>query len=46
MVIPCHYEMFEFNTATPEQFVNTCREIGQPFRVLRCGERFSTQELE
>ena len=39
LVIPCHYEMFEFNTATPDAFVETCRRLGQPFRILRCGER-------
>jgi L-ascorbate metabolism protein UlaG (beta-lactamase superfamily) len=40
LVIPCHFEMFEFNTATPDAFVETCRRLGQPFRILRCGERF------
>jgi L-ascorbate metabolism protein UlaG (beta-lactamase superfamily) len=41
LVIPCHYEMFTFNTESPELFENTCREIGQPFRTLRAGERLS-----
>ena len=41
LVIPCHYDMFEFNTVTPEEFVATCEEIGQPYRVLGCGERWS-----
>ena len=40
LVIPCHFEMFEFNTASPDAFVDTCRRLGQQFRVLRCGERF------
>ena len=39
VVIPCHYEMFEFNTASPDAFVSACQEIGQPFQVMRCGER-------
>ena len=39
LAIPCHFDMFEFNTATPETFVETCRRLGQRFRVLRCGER-------
>lgn len=39
--IPCHYEMFEFNTATPEEFIQTAQMIGQGYRVLRCGERWS-----
>jgi hypothetical protein len=32
--------MFEFNTATPDAFAQTCRRRSQPFRILRCGERF------
>jgi L-ascorbate metabolism protein UlaG (beta-lactamase superfamily) len=40
LVIPCHFEMFEFNTAAPGTFADTCRSLGQPFRILRCGERF------
>ena len=45
VVIPCHYDMFEFNTATPDEFVAECERLGQPYRVLRQGERFSRSEL-
>jgi L-ascorbate metabolism protein UlaG (beta-lactamase superfamily) len=38
-VIPCHYDMFEFNTASPEEFTRECNRIGQRCRVLRNGER-------
>lgn len=38
-VVPCHYEMFEFNTASPELFVKTCAEVGQRCAVLCAGER-------
>ena len=41
VVVPCHYEMFAFNTASPEEFVATCRELGQEHRVMRAGERLS-----
>jgi L-ascorbate metabolism protein UlaG (beta-lactamase superfamily) len=41
VAIPCHYEMFEFNTASPDEFVVECQRLGQEFRVLRCGERYS-----
>ncbi len=37
-VIPCHYEMFEFNTASPDEFIEHCRAIGQEYVVLRNGE--------
>ena len=42
LVIPCHYEMFEFNTATPDEFVAECGRLNQPCRVLRAGERWSS----
>ncbi len=45
VVIPCHFEMFEFNTASPERFVAACERLGQAFRVLRCGERWSSEEI-
>jgi L-ascorbate metabolism protein UlaG (beta-lactamase superfamily) len=40
LVIPCHYEMFEFNSTSPQAFIQVAREIGQPYRILKCGERF------
>jgi L-ascorbate metabolism protein UlaG (beta-lactamase superfamily) len=39
LVIPCHYEMFEFNTVSPAGFVEAAERRGQGYRVLRCGER-------
>lgn len=41
IVIPCHYEMFAFNTASPEPFMAECRRLGQSFSVLRAGERWT-----
>ena len=40
-VIPCHYDQFEFNTATPDEFVSACRELGQSFSVLQAGARWT-----
>jgi L-ascorbate metabolism protein UlaG (beta-lactamase superfamily) len=37
-VVPCHYDLFEFNTADPKEFVNRCGEIGQAQKVLKLGE--------
>lgn len=46
LVIPCHYDMFEFNTADPkDQFIPECEKLGQPYRVLQQGERWSSTEL-
>jgi L-ascorbate metabolism protein UlaG (beta-lactamase superfamily) len=42
VVIPCHYEMFEFNTASTEEFTRRATELHQPHRVLRAGERWSS----
>ncbi|MBI4624247.1 MAG: MBL fold metallo-hydrolase [Verrucomicrobia bacterium] len=39
-VVPCHYEMFEFNTAPPAPFAAECARIGQHCAVLRAGERW------
>jgi L-ascorbate metabolism protein UlaG (beta-lactamase superfamily) len=39
LVIPCHYEMFEFNTVSPKAFVRAAEEIEQNYRLLQCGER-------
>ena len=39
LVIPCHYEMFEFNTISPEGFIQAAEQIGQKYRLLKCGER-------
>lgn len=44
-VIPCHYEMFEFNTADPRDFAVACKKVGQPCHILRCGERWESTSL-
>ena len=41
LVIPCHYDMFTFNTVAPDAFVQATTMLGQPQRVLQCGERLS-----
>ena len=39
LVIPCHYEMFEFNSVSPQGFAEAARQIGQKYYLIRCGER-------
>lgn len=41
LVVPCHYDLFAFNTAAPDAFVAECHRLGQPHRVLRTGERLT-----
>lgn len=38
LAIPHHFDLFAFNTATPELFESECRHLDQPFRVLKNGE--------
>lgn len=43
--VPCHYEMFAFNTASPAKFVAECERFGQGHRVLRAGEGFALKRM-
>lgn len=45
VVIPCHFEMFEFNTVEPGPFIECAERLSQPFCVLRCGERWSSHAI-
>lgn len=40
LVIPHHFDLFAFNTASPDEFETECRRLNQPFRTLRHGEGF------
>ena len=40
-VIPCHYDMFTFNTADVNEFVIEAERIHQPYKVLQGGEHLS-----
>lgn len=41
LAIPCHYDMFTFNTASPTRFQASCAALGQANVILRNGERWS-----
>ena len=43
LMIPCHYDMFEFNTADVNEFVAEAKKINQPYAVLKGGEKISYQ---
>jgi len=45
LVIPCHYDMFTFNTADPAEFAQIAERQGQPYKVLESGERLSSNSL-
>lgn len=44
-VIPCHYDMFDFNTASPDEFVATCVRLNQKCHILRNGEGWDFSPL-
>lgn len=44
MAVPMHFEQFEFNTEPPDAFVAACERLGQPYRVLRAGERLTVDQ--
>jgi len=39
LTIPCHYDMFGFNTADVGTFEREAKQVGIGYRVLRLGER-------
>jgi L-ascorbate metabolism protein UlaG (beta-lactamase superfamily) len=40
LAVPCHFEMFEFNTASPLVFAAECARLGQRCVVLHAGQRW------
>lgn len=38
VAVPHHFDLFEFNTAPPDEFEAECRRLGQRFRTLHHGE--------
>jgi L-ascorbate metabolism protein UlaG (beta-lactamase superfamily) len=46
IVIPCHYDMFTFNTADPAAFARHAEKAGQRYEVLLHGGHFSSASLQ
>ncbi len=42
VAIPCHYDMFTFNTADPAAFAAACRAVGQNCKILENGANWRT----
>jgi L-ascorbate metabolism protein UlaG (beta-lactamase superfamily) len=38
LAVPHHFDLFAFNTASPDEFEAACRRLGQNFRTLQNGE--------
>jgi L-ascorbate metabolism protein UlaG (beta-lactamase superfamily) len=43
--MPHHFDMFEFNTATPDDLLHEAARLGVRVRVLANGERWQSREL-
>jgi L-ascorbate metabolism protein UlaG (beta-lactamase superfamily) len=41
IVIPCHYDMFTFNTANVDDFRREAEHLHQPYKILKGGESFT-----
>ncbi|MDG2381770.1 MAG: MBL fold metallo-hydrolase [Pirellulaceae bacterium] len=44
-VVPCHYDMFKFNTESPDEFVATCQQLDQSFDLLQAGQRWCSDSI-
>ena len=45
LVIPCHYDMFTFNTADPKDFATEAEKMNQAYCILKPGEHFTSSSL-
>jgi L-ascorbate metabolism protein UlaG (beta-lactamase superfamily) len=45
VVIPCHYDLFAFNTADVNQFISIAKRSYQGYCVLELGGKFSSYEI-
>ncbi|HEY2572859.1 MAG TPA: MBL fold metallo-hydrolase [Verrucomicrobiaceae bacterium] len=41
LVVPCHFQMFRFNTEPPDEFIKACDRLGQPHHLMRSGQRLT-----
>jgi L-ascorbate metabolism protein UlaG (beta-lactamase superfamily) len=41
--IPHHYDLFAFNTADPQEFIDACLRLNQPHTVMEMGERLTVE---
>lgn len=44
-VIPCHFEMFEFNLGDPGEFIRCAHQLGLGHRVLAVGGHWNSRDL-
>ena len=42
LAVPCHYDMFEFNTGDPSEFARASAACRQPYIILKVGARYES----
>lgn len=45
IAIPHHFDMFEFNTESPEEFRAACERLDQPYKILQNGQHVRSSSL-
>ena len=45
IAIPHHFDMFEFNTESPEEFRAACERLDQPYKILQNGQHVRSSTL-
>ena len=45
IAVPCHYDMFEFNTGDPEEFRVLSEACRQPYKILPVGGYFDSTDV-
>jgi L-ascorbate metabolism protein UlaG (beta-lactamase superfamily) len=45
MIVPCHYDLFAFNTADVNEFISFAKSAEQPYLVLGLGGKLCGKEL-
>jgi L-ascorbate metabolism protein UlaG (beta-lactamase superfamily) len=41
LAVPCHYDLFDRDNPTPDEFSSCCERLGQRFRLLKIGQRLT-----
>ena len=46
LAIPHHFDMFTFNTESPEEFRSACERLGQPYKIIQNGQHLSSTRIK
>ena len=46
LAIPHHFDMFTFNTESPEEFRSACERLGQPYKIIQNGQHLNSTRIK